>query len=93
MRTTYSNTVDNHDGTYSTSVSPAAINYQPSPGAAYQPIDLNFTPITGGKGRVRAGHTTLPVEVGSPDDASGFMSIDTGDGKIKLSLAPGVKAG
>ena len=93
LRTTYSDTYDNHDGTFTSSISAAPINYRPSAGAAFAPIDLTFSAISGGNGRVRAGKTVMPVEVGAPDDAAGFMSLDTGSGKISLRLAPGTKAG
>ena len=93
LRTTYSDTYDNHDGTFTSSISAAPINYQPSAGAAFAPIDLTFSAISGGNGRVRAGKTVMPVELGAPDDAAGFMSLDTGSGKISLRLAPGTKAG
>ena len=92
-RTAYSNTYDNHDGSFTASVSADPINYKPSGSTTYQPIDLTLTAISGGKGRVRAGKTPVPVEVGAPDDAAGFVSADTGKGKISLSLAPGAKPG
>ena len=93
LRTEYSDTFNNHDGTFTAAVSPSPINYQPSAGAAWAPIDLTMSAISGGNGRVRASKTPVQVEVGAPDDASGFVSVDTGKGKISLSLAPGAKPG
>jgi RHS repeat-associated protein len=94
LRTAYSNTYNNHDGTYTASVSSSLVNYQPSVGAAWQPIDLTLAPVSGSTtGRVRASKTPAPVEVGAPDDAAGFASVDTGSGRITLSLAPGAKPG
>ncbi len=93
LRTTYSNTYDNHDGTFTAHVSPDPVNYQPSAGAAFAPIDLSFGLMSGRNGRVRAAKTPAPVEVGAPDDATGFVSVDTGKGVISLALAPGAKAG
>jgi RHS repeat-associated protein len=91
LRTAYSDTYDNHDSTYSAIVSSEPINYRPSANAAWAPIDLTFSAISGGNGRLRASKTAAPVEVGAPDDAAGFASVDTGSGKISLSLAPGAK--
>lgn len=92
-RTTYSDTYDNHDGTYMSRISAGPINYKPTGSSAYQPIDTTLAAISGGKGRMRAAHTATPVEVGAPDDAAGFLSFDTGHGKLALHLAPGAKAG
>ena len=93
LRTAYSDTYDNHNGTYTTSVSSGPINYRASAGAAWTPIDLTLAAMSGSSGRVSVAKTPAPVEVGSPDDAAGFVSVDTGVGKISLSLAPGAKAG
>ncbi len=93
LRTAYSDTYDNHDGTFTVHVSPDPINYQPTAGAAWTPIDLSFAPISGGSGRVRAGMTPVPVEVGAPGDAAGFVSVDTGEGVISLRLVSGAKQG
>jgi len=93
LSTAYGDTFDNHDGTFTASVSSGPINYRPSANAAWTPIDLTLSAISGGNGRVRAGKTGAPVEVGAPDDAAGFASVDTGAGKISLSLAPGAKPG
>jgi RHS repeat-associated protein len=93
LSTAYSNSYDNHDGTYTASVSATPINYRPTTGGAWAPIDLTLSAISGGNGRLRAAKTGAPVEVGSPDDAAGFVSLDTTAGKISLSLAPGAKPG
>jgi hypothetical protein len=93
LRTAYTDVFDNHDGTFTASVSPDPINYQPSAGAAWAPIDLSLAPVSGGNGRLRAGKTPVPVEVGAADDAAGFVSADTGQGTISLRLAPGAKPG
>jgi hypothetical protein len=93
-RTANSNTFDNHDGTYTTNVSPGPINYLPSGAATYQPIDTTLAPISGNKnGRVQAAHTSTPIEVGAADDAPGFVSLDSGSGVVSLHLAPGMKPG
>ena len=93
LRTTYSNTYDNHDGTYTAQVSAGPVNYLPAGTKTYQPIDTKFAAMSGKGGRVRAGHMANPVEIGAPDDASGFVSMDTGQGVIRMSLAAGVKPG
>jgi RHS repeat-associated protein len=92
-RTAYSDTYDNHDGTFTESIGSSPINYRPTAGAPFEPIDLSFAAVSGGKGRVRAGHTTMPVEVGAADASGGFMSIDTGKGVLRLALAPGMAPG
>jgi hypothetical protein len=93
LRAAYSDTFDNHDGTFTASVSPSPINYKASGSSTYDAIDLTPSAISGGNGRLRAAKTPVPVEIGAPDDAAGFVSADTGKGKISLSLAPGAKAG
>ena len=93
LRSAYSNTYDNHDGSYTASVSSGPINYQPTAGGAWSPIDLTLSAISGGKGRVRASKTQVPIEVGAPDDTAGFVSANTGHGTISLSLAPGATPG
>jgi hypothetical protein len=92
-RTATSDTYDNHDGTLTAQISSGPINYIDPSTKTYQPIDTTLAPVSGGNGRVRASHMSAPVEVGSPDDSAGFLSMDTGAGVIRLSLAPGVKPG
>ena len=93
-RTATSNTYDNHDGTFTASISSGPINYLDPTSKTYQPIDTTLAPISGNAtGRVRASKMATPVEVGTADDASGFVSLDTGKGVISLSLAPGVNPG
>jgi RHS repeat-associated protein len=93
LRTAYSNTYDNHDGTFTAEVDSSPIYYMEPGSNTYQPIDLTLSAVPGGQGRVRAGKSPIPVEIGAPDDAAGFVSADTGKGKISLSLAPGAKVG
>ena len=92
-RTANSDTYDNHDGTFTASISPDPINYQPTAGGAWSPIDLSFTDVPKGNGRLRMSASPTAVEVGAPDDSAGFVSVDTGKGKISLHLAPGASAG
>jgi RHS repeat-associated protein len=92
-RTAYSNTYDNHDGTYTAQVSSGPINYLDPVQKTYQHIDTTLAPISGKNGRVRASHMTTPVEVGAADDPSGFVSVDTGKGIIRMFLASGVQPG
>ena len=93
LRTAYSDTYDNHDGTFTASVSTGPINYKPSGSSSYQPIDTTLAAMAGRNGRMRASKTATPVEIGAPDDAAGFLSFDTGHGTIALHLAPGAKPG
>jgi RHS repeat-associated protein len=92
-RTAYSDTYDNHDGTYTATVSSGPINYLDPSTKKYLPIDTTLSAMAGNSGRVRAGHMATPVEVGAADDASGFVSMDTGKGVIRMFLAPGAKPG
>lgn len=92
-RTAYSDTYDNHDGSYTSTVSTGPINYLDPTTKTYQPIDTTLAPIANGNGRVRASHVATPVEVGAADDSSGFVSMDTGAGVIRMHLAPGVTPG
>ena len=72
LRTAYSNTFDNHNGTYTASVSSEPINYQPTAGATWTPIDLTLSAISGGNGRLRTAKTAVPVEVGAPRRCGGL---------------------
>lgn len=92
-RTAYSDTYDNHDGTYATQLSTGPINYVPSGSKTFQPIDTTLSDVAGGNGRVRASHMANPVEAGGPGDDAGFLSMDTGSGVISFHLAPGIHAG
>jgi RHS repeat-associated protein len=93
LRDAYSNTYDNHDGTFTASVSAGPINYKPAGSSTYQPIDLAIAPIKGGNGRLRVSKTPVPIEIGAPDDPAGFVSVDTGEGVIRLRLATGYRPG
>jgi RHS repeat-associated protein len=92
-RTAYSDTYDNHDGTYTARVSAGPINYLDPATKNYEPTDTTLLPKDSQGARVRASHMATPVEVGAPDDSSGFISVDTGAGLIRLSLAPGATPG
>ena len=73
-RTQYSRTYDNHDGTFTTEVSPAPMHYKPSAKSGWQPVDYNFIASADGK-HLTAGHNSIPIEVSTPDDAAGFLTV------------------
>jgi RHS repeat-associated protein len=94
LRTQNSNTWDNHDGTRTTRIATGPINYLDPATKKYEPVDTTLANVSGNKfGRVRASKMATPVEVGSADDTDGFVSLDTGEGIIRMFLAPGTKPG
>ncbi len=85
-RTEYSRTYDNHDGTFTTEISPAPIHYRTSSKGAWQPIDYTFVASADGK-HLRASHNLMPIEVSGPEDADGFLSVESQGKTIRLRLA------
>jgi RHS repeat-associated protein len=92
LRSAYSDTYDNHDGTYTAHISPSPINYQPSGSTSWAPIDLSFASVNS-SGRVGVSKTPAAIQVGSPTDAAGFVSVATLSGTIDLRLPATTAAG
>ena len=91
-RTEYSRTFDNHDGTFATEVSPAPMHYKPSAESGWEPVDYSFAASEDGK-HVSVAHSRTPIEVSTPDDANGFLTVRPNGGTIRLRLAPDAKPG
>jgi RHS repeat-associated protein len=92
LRSAYSDTFDNHNGTYTAHISPSPINYRPSGSTSWSPIDLTFVSVNSA-GRLGVSKTPAPIQVGSPTDAAGFVSVATPEGTIDLRLPSATAAG
>ena len=78
QRTATSRSFRAADGTVTTEIFPQAIHFQPADSAAWEPIDLTFTPTAAGSKTAKVDKSPTKVTVAPANDATGFLAIELG---------------
>ena len=86
-RTPSSDTVDNGDGTLTTTLYSEQVYYQPSGAPTYLPVQVGFAPVNGDPTAVASTNAPVGVEVEPATSADGFLTVTTGGHQISYRPA------
>ncbi len=93
LRTAYSDTFEQSNGSFITDLYADQRFYQPAGSTDWQPIDLSLSPANDNGVLARAGHAPAQVDLSAADNPAGYLAVDGGGHTISFGLPDGTAAG